>query len=135
MAKKKDVPVPEFDGWKLVIQPGDNTTNDFFICWQREFADHLEFEYGESLGPYDEDSGGDCAGGDGDQWFHRRACDVAGALIDGKSPFDVYLWRTETRARHALDVVNLALRGGKPWPQWALDATNEGWTPPKGWKP
>lgn len=48
-----------------------------------------------------------------------------------------YFWESPTKARAALRLINLALKtdGGAPWPDWALQAKAERWTPPKGWKP
>lgn len=52
--------------------------------------------------------------------------------------FNVYMWDSLTHARAALKKMKLAIKlaeDNKPLPEWARKALDEGWIPPKGWKP
>jgi hypothetical protein len=48
-----------------------------------------------------------------------------------------FRWESRAKATVALRAINLSIKndGGAPWPEWALKAKAERWTPPKGWKP
>lgn len=50
-----------------------------------------------------------------------------------------FLFKTKKEAKLALRVATLALMAGVtwlvPWPEWAIQAIEAGWTPPKCWKP
>jgi hypothetical protein len=51
---------------------------------------------------------------------------------------DSFFWETRAAAASALKMAKTqaeALLAGRSWPEWAVKAKAEGWTPPKGWKP
>jgi hypothetical protein len=46
-------------------------------------------------------------------------------------------WESRSQAEAALRVAKAAIKAGvdRPMPDWAVKATEAGWTPPKGWRP
>lgn len=55
--------------------------------------------------------------------------------FDGSGGF---MWESKTKAIAALRRSRALLkqfRSDRPWPEWALKATEAGWKPPRGWKP
>lgn len=47
-------------------------------------------------------------------------------------------WDSYSQAKKALAIAKRIwkeLRDGRPWPDWAKQASAAGWKPPKGWKP
>lgn len=45
-------------------------------------------------------------------------------------------WESRRSAQKALRAIKAAIANADhPWPDWAVKARAEGWTPPKGWKP
>ena len=49
---------------------------------------------------------------------------------------DSLWWESRSSATKALRAIKAALANAEhPWPEWAVKARAEGWTPPKGWKP
>jgi hypothetical protein len=48
-----------------------------------------------------------------------------------------FFWDTSAAAKKALVAIRAAIKSddGGPWPEWAIKAKANGWTPPKGWKP
>lgn len=46
------------------------------------------------------------------------------------------IWESRSAAQKALRAIKAAIANADhPWPEWAVKARAEGWTPPKGWKP
>jgi hypothetical protein len=47
----------------------------------------------------------------------------------------LYVFRSKQVANEALEAANLVLGQLSIWPDWAIKAKENGWKPPKGWKP
>ena len=62
-----------------------------------------------------------------DHVISRRDSICHELLIESKSKAISYLLRLKL----AMKLVN----ANKPWPDWAIKATEAGWKPPRGWKP
>lgn len=65
-----------------------------------------------------------------EHWAASRAVRETGAQRDSTS----FWWDSKAAAAAALRVAKAALTQGRPLPDWAIKATVEKWTPPKGWK-
>lgn len=53
------------------------------------------------------------------------------------SVYPCFMWDSKKQASAALSACNIALKAiddGRPMPEWAVKALEEGWKPPKGWK-
>lgn len=104
----------------------------FYICWL--FPE--EGEEGAALGEsvYTEK---DLAKATSEDWDDIKATLVAGKTPGAELGDHGYTWETAAKAKVALKIINLALKDktGKMWPDWALAAKANGWTPPKGWTP
>ena len=49
---------------------------------------------------------------------------------------DCLWWESRSAVTKALRAIKAAVANADhPWPEWAVKAKAEGWTPPKGWKP
>lgn len=64
---------------------------------------------------------------------HWTACKAA-RETNPKRDTSGFYWESANAAGAALRVVKAALAQERPLPDWAIKATAEKWTPPKGWK-
>ncbi len=116
------------NGWKdkngdhLVVEQ-DLWSGDCTISWL--CVD--DGEIGGALGEFEDD---------GQSKELCKLCREAGGKQ--KQSRTAFLWDDEADAKKALRRIEagmLAWEDGKSWPEWALKAKAEGWTPPKGWTP
>ena len=100
----------------------------WYIVWYiREWQD-----YGGIVG---DTIPGEVAPKDREEWEVWQAARSVMALADGRD-HDGYYFTSRSKARAALAAANAGLLSGEaPWPAWALQAKEAGWTPPEGWKP
>ena len=109
------------DGCYLIVMQLDMYGDEHFLAWYI---------------PEDGDVGGSIGEVEKGQ-PHEEICRLA-RENGGKKRGGRYLWPSKKAADAALRAINaamLAWEAGKPLPEWALKATAEGWTPPKGWTP
>lgn len=91
----------------------------------------------------DEDDWGMTLGEDlkdlkGAEWDHKAASlavkGMSGVELDG----DGFWWDSKSQTQGALRLAHQAIKAGKdavPMPEWAVKALEQGWRPPKGWRP
>lgn len=75
---------------------------------------------------------------DGEDIDHLEATRAAALVPGNVGTGNILYWETMRGARLALKAARAAVKAvqaGKPWPDWALQAKAQGWTPPKGWTP
>ena len=113
------------DGDHLIIDDSDGA---YRLVWYiREWQD-----YGAIVG---DTLPGEAAPNDREAWEVWQAARSVMELADGRDN-DGYYFETKSKARAALAAANAGLLSGEaPWPAWALQAKEAGWTPPEGWKP
>jgi len=113
------------DGASLtIIERGDY----YYIAWV--FPDD-DFE-GACLG---EDTVPEETPKEQEDWEHWMAQKVAAPLAELQETWG-FAWTSLKKARAVLRDINEALLSGDaPWPDWAVKAKSEGWTPPKNWRP
>jgi hypothetical protein len=120
--------VPKYktaEGDYLVIE---ENRDDFRIAW-------FSKEWEDVGGHVGEDAPGPTPPKDKGAWEIWQAARSIKDLADGRDS-DGYYFESIAKARLALATANAALFSGEaPWPAWALQAKEAGWTPPKGWKP
>ena len=116
------------DGDYLVIVERDSEDESYCLVWYiREWKD-----YGGIVG---DTIPGEVAPNDREEWEVWQAARSVMALADGHD-HDGYYFASKSKARAALAAANAGLVSGEaPWPAWALQAKEAGWTPPEGWKP
>lgn len=107
--------------------------DSYRITWYLAECD----DTGGTLGEGDEYTDEDLAKASPEDRPHLVAC-ITAAKTDGVEQDNRgFHWASKAKAATALRAINLAMRtdGGAPWPDWAIKAKAERWTPPKGWKP
>ena len=73
-----------------------------------------------------------------EDWDHITATITASKTVGvQRDGHNGYYWESRKDAAAALKAIKFALKdkGAKPWPEWAVKATAEGWKAPKGWTP
>jgi hypothetical protein len=125
MAARKKRYVTE-DGCYLAI---DERIEGIYIAWYiSEDAD-----FGGYIGEHEEKS--KTPPEKKEDWENWVVYRTIKSLADNKDSRG-FVFETIKKARLALAAANEALlTGNAPWPAWAIQAKEAGWTPPKGWKP
>ncbi len=126
MAKKYKSP----DGFSLVVR---EDANGYSIYWEDPKDDmDMGAAVGESYVPDKPVLQQETR----DEWEVRVAAEASAPFADEKPKYGGFVFYTIAKARKALAAANsYLLTGEQPWPEWAMKAKKEGWTPPKGWKP
>lgn len=119
------------DGSYLVIEER-SITNNWYIAWWIPSDGGLGAFVGDSL-EFEDDATTE------EERKERLEMETANAAAKPFSSFTGaygYEFETEAKARKALAACTLALWSlDIPMPDWATKALEEGWKPPKGWKP
>ena len=105
------------------------------------YLDIHETSYGFKIGwyiPEWEDFGSYIGetGGEEDKIIKPLVIELVGE--DYSSHNGTYIFDTHREAQNILKILNMALIDNEKnprWPAWAIQAKNEGWIPPEGWKP
>lgn len=113
------------DGCYLAI---DDRSEGFYIAWyipeDSDFGAYVGEDSAPPKPPEDKE-GWEC-------WVAHKAVEP---LADDKDDRG-FVFETEKKAKLALAAADDALSNGHtPWPAWAIQAKDAGWTPPEGWKP
>lgn len=115
------------DGSYLTLEGGDGT---WHVAWYCADIEDVGAYVGDTATVPDEPPKEKSTW---EMWVAHRAI---APLADGRSSAYGFFFESEKKARLALSAANEALRnGGAPWPEWAIQAKEAGWTPPKNWKP
>lgn len=72
------------------------------------------------------------------EWDHRAASMAVKGMSGVELDRDGFWWDSKSAAQVALQVARRAIKSKgeeKPWPEWARKALEQGWRPPKGWRP
>lgn len=117
---------------KLVVVDARQRYAGYSICWF--FPD--EGEEGGYLGD-DKYTERDLAKASNREERDHILATITASKTDGAElTRDGLVWESRTAATNALRAIKAALQNSTaPWPEWAVKAKAEGWTPPKGWKP
>lgn len=78
-----------------------------------------------------------CVGRRVGEWEHVAATIAVSKIAGVQHDRRGYYWESRKDASSALRAARAAIkdRSAKPWPEWAVKASAEGWKPPKGWAP
>ena len=67
---------------------------------------------------------------------HILATITASRTVGVEHDRNGFAWQSKKDATNALRAIKAAMKSDQPpWPEWAVKAKAEGWTPPKNWKP
>ncbi len=67
-----------------------------------------------------------------------KAINAALAPLADETTSRAFLFMTKAKAKEALRTARAVIRShkaAKPWPEWAITASAQGWKAPKGWAP
>ena len=114
------------DGCYLTV---DERAEGIYIAWYLPEEDDVGGYIGE--GPEAQEPASD----DIEAWENWVVYETVKTHADGKDGRAFY-FETVRKAKIALAACNVALATkSRPWPSWAIQAKEAGWTPPEGWKP
>lgn len=118
---------------KLVVVEPQNANDD---KWRLQWYLPDEGDMGSYCGVrgYSEN---DCSMASGDDHEYTVSENTGAKTPSVARDADGYHWPSKKLAAAALALIKIAMKdkSGRPWPEWALRARAEGWTPPKGWTP
>jgi hypothetical protein len=115
------------DGTYLAI---NDRVEGVYIAWYFPEDDDFGGYIGEDPSAPKEPPGDDVAA-----WENWVAYETVKLHADDKV-VQGFRFETMKKAKTALAACNEALSTkSRPWPAWAIQARDAGWTPPEGWKP
>ena len=115
------------DGCTLAI---NERVEGIYIAWYIPEDGDFGGYIGEGAERDEEPSGNDL-----EAWENWAAYQTIKIHADGKN-IQGFFFNTIRKARTALAAANETLTTkSRPWPSWAIQAKEAGWTPPEGWKP
>lgn len=112
---------------------------DKLVVVERYSRYHIQWELddGDDMGATLCESSGDGIGPaptNRDDWLHWIACKTVRELPGFSKSANGAMFDTEKEARNALRIVKEAMKQDRQMPDWAKQALENGWKPPKGWK-